>query len=345
MIGSLQLCLWLDHNHRVTLSQGLSSVARLPGDQGKHSDPVPRGQAAAVLPSHKPLASQVTPDALRMHPKSTIQPARQQHDLVHSTTPGSDQHTILESTRQAPAVAASTPPTTGRGNSSSSSRHKSINSAPLSPVVGEAVRPGSLSGTGTHSTATAAAGSKAVTWVSASEGLRLTAAYSQALSALSAALVQARQRAEEAAALKQRLDELRMQQHLQMLPLQPDQPSLLLGQQQQQQQGQQQLLQPQGAGGGALASLQATHHLINISASHETLPSDVATLLLAEPASAVSAGAALRANNRAQRDRVRMFIGVYVSDCCALPQWCNCQHLTCWHPACCHVGAPLASAC
>lgn len=306
-----------------------SSVTHLPGDQGQHSDPVPKGQAAAELPSHKPLASQMTREAPKTAPKSSTQPARQQHDPgQHSTTAGSGQHAILESTGQAPAVAASTPPTVGKGNYSSSG-HRSTNSAPLLPVGGEAVRSGSLPGAGTHSTSTAAAGtlgskvetagSKAVTWVSASEGLKLTAAYSQALSALSATLAQARQRAEEAAALKQRLDELRMQQHLQMLPLQLDQPSLLLGQQEQQ--GQQQLLQPLEA--SALGSLQATNHLINISASNKTLPSDVAT----QPASAAPANAALRANHSAQRDRVRMFIGVYVSGPCTLPQLCDCRHL------------------
>jgi hypothetical protein len=130
--------------------------------------------------------------------------------------------------------------------------------------------------------------SGATPWVSAAEVLRLMQDYSTALSALNADLIRARQRAEEVTALKLTLDKLRTQQQHQMHPQKPAavlaKHPLLLGQQQQQQQQQRKAV---GAGAAAGAGSNST-------AAGGLSPDSWA-------------------QQRRERNHVRIFIGVYVS--------------------------------
>jgi hypothetical protein len=137
--------------------------------------------------------------------------------------------------------------------------------------------------------------------ISASEGLALTAAYSRALSALSDALMQARQRAEEVTALKAALDDLRLRQYKQTHPEATEQRvnALLLGNEPQQQQKQQQ--QPQ----------QQQQPKQQSASSGRDAPA-------APPAPAAAAAANTNTSRvwgeqHEGRKQIRIFIGVYVS--------------------------------
>lgn len=166
-------------------------------------------------------------------------------------------------------------------------------------------------------------------YVSAAEGLRLTASYSQALSALSAALTQARQRAEEVTALKIELDALRRQQQQQQHPNKHDEANQqpqqgLLGSQQQpllgQQNKQQLLLQPvqqqqQHADivGSVSAAVDRRVH-INVTAVAGGSSTIVARPPSYPPIPADAPDVAEhKKQQQQQRNHVRMFIGVYVS--------------------------------
>jgi hypothetical protein len=74
-------------------------------------------------------------------------------------------------------------------------------------------------GTSDSSSSSSSSSSDSIPWVSAAQVVKLTEAYSKALSALSQSLTQTRQRAEEATALKVALDGLHARQRQQFQPM------------------------------------------------------------------------------------------------------------------------------